>query len=162
LLLVGCSPPRQDPVADVRAIVEALVASVDEREPRAILEHLAFDFRSEDGLSYPDVQSIVLEYLMGAEIPSARLESSEIVPGGEPDVVRVHARLRFARGTSPAALYDFEVLFQQRGGLWRAQWADYRRVEAPASPSSSGGPSTTPRHPATSTSVPGRASSERT
>ena len=84
------------------ALVEKMVEAVEEGDPGVILEHVAFDFQSEDGLTYPDIQSVVEEYLVPARTMGARLESVEVdsVSTGDEGALQVRARVRFARGTS--------------------------------------------------------------
>lgn len=170
LCVLACAPADRDPIAEVRAVVEGMVEAVEEREPRAILEHVAFDFRAEDGLTYPDVQSLVLEFLMGPAIPGARLESAQVDRDRDRGEVRVRARVRFARGerlsgttgipSLPSVVYAFDLRFRSIEGVWRAVGGSYRRSDPLAS--SREGQATVPRVAPIRSPVPGRALSVRT
>jgi hypothetical protein len=160
----ACSPEPPDPAAEVRAVVEGMIEAIEENDPHAILEHVAPEFRSEDGLTYPDVQSIVLEYLLGEHRLGARLELGSFEPGEEPGEIRVRARVRFARGARlsdrqgppilPSVVYLFDVRFRSFEGVWQASGGSYRRSQDAGSEAS-----TTPRDRPTRSSVPGRACS---
>ncbi len=138
----ACTAAPIDPRDQVLRLVERLVEAVEEGDPRVILEHVAFDFRSEDGLTYPDVQSIVLEYLVPARTIGARLESVEVDSVSTPSTegegeLQVRARVRFARGTSlrsnlppppGSVLYVFELRFRRGDRGWEAARGSYRRL----------------------------------
>ena len=135
----ACTAAPIDPRDQVLGLVERMVEAVEEGDPRVILEHVAFDFRSEDGLTYPDVQSVVMEYLVPGRMTGARLESVEVSPAkpeGEGEL-QVRAQVRFARGTSlrtrnlppppGSVLYGFELRFRRGDRGWEATRGSYRR-----------------------------------
>jgi hypothetical protein len=138
-LIGACQPTPTDPLAEVRALVEELVMAIEERTPAMILSHVAFEFRTDDGLTYPDVQSIVMEYLIPESTLGARVQSLDVTGGDASDEVRAQARVRFARGahlsgrTLPpppgSVVYAFEVWFRRFEGEWQAVRGRYRRVE---------------------------------
>lgn len=173
VVIASCGEAEPEDARDrVGALVRSLVAAVEESEPRAILEHLDPSFRTDDGLTYADVQSVVLEFLVSGEGVGARLESLDLTSAGEADAFDVRARVRFARGTRLAerrlppppgsVSYQFDVRFRRIGGIWRATRGRYVRVAPESSPPSEGGPTTIPGAPETSTFVPGRACSRLT
>ena len=136
LALLACEEPAPDPVTEVRAILDSLVRAVEEHDPGTILSHVAFDFRSEDGLGYADVQSLVMEYLLPRTLVGARLESVEVFRGESSDEIGTRARVRFARGTrlSDRALppppdsksYEIDLWFRSVEGRWLAVRGRYR------------------------------------
>jgi hypothetical protein len=129
-LLAACQQEAADPLAEVRQVVDELVVAVEEGETGTILSRVAFEFRTEDGLAYPDVQSIVQEYLIPQRTIGARLESADVRVGDGPDEIRVDTRVRFARGTKlrdrslppppSSTVYAFELWFRKIDGEWRA------------------------------------------
>ena len=142
LAMGACQQTPTDPVAEVRALLDDLVEAVEARTPQVILSHVAFEFRTDDGLTYPDVQSIVLEYLIPEETLGARLESAEVTVGDAPDEVRSEARVRFARGARlsrrslppppGSVVYAFEIWFRKIEGEWQAIRGRYQRAEEDA------------------------------
>ncbi len=136
LALLACPEPAPDPVTEVRAILDSLVRAVEEHDPGTILSHVAFDFRSEDGLEYADVQSLVMEYLIRRIEVGARLESVEVFRVESSDEIGTRARVRFALGTrlSDRALppppdsksYEIDLWFRSVEGRWVAVRARYR------------------------------------
>ncbi len=136
LALLACQEPAPDPVIEVRAILDSLVQAVEEHDPGTILSHVAFDFRSEDGLGYADVQSLVMEYLIRRIEVGARLESVEVFRVESSDEIETRARVRFALGTrlSDRALppppdsksYEIDLWFRSVEGRWVAVRARYR------------------------------------
>ena len=139
LVMGVCQPTPADPAAEVRSLLEDLVEAVEERRPQFILSHVGFEFRTEDGLTYPDVQSIVLEYLIPENTLGARLESVDIAAGDPPDEVRCEARVRFVRGarlsnrTLPpppgSVVYAFELRFREIEGEWQVIRGRYQRLQ---------------------------------
>ena len=158
LLALACAERPRDPVQEVRALLDTLVAAAEDGDAQRILAHVAFEFRTEDGLGYADVQSLVLEYLLPGTTVGARLESAEVGRGEDPREIEARLRVRFARGTLlsgrrlPAPpgspLYAIDLRFRASEGRWVAVWGRYRRVTDAASPSN-GGPRTTPGVPST-------------
>jgi hypothetical protein len=127
-------------VSEVRSLIDEIVEAVEGRRPQVVLDYLAFDFRSNDGLTYPDVQSILLEYLIPERTIGARLESLDLTPGAGSEEIRARAAIRFARGTRlsdralppppGSVLYDFDILFRRLAGEWRAVRGGYERRSA--------------------------------
>ena len=136
LALLACEEPARDPVNEVRAILDSLVRAVEEHDPGTILSHVAFDFRSEDGLGYADVQSLVMEYLIPRTLVGARLDSVEVFRGESSDEIRTRARVRFARGTRlsdrtlppppDSKSYEIDLWFRSVEGRWVAVRGQYR------------------------------------
>jgi hypothetical protein len=133
----GYAPPAEDPVGEVRRLLDELVEAVEEHQPQLILSRVAFDFRSDDGLTYADVQSITLEYLIPEGTIGAQLQSVDVTPGDAPDEIRARTTVRFARGARlsdrnlppppDSVLYEFEILFRKIEGDWRAIRGRYER-----------------------------------
>jgi hypothetical protein len=154
LLLLACTEPTRDPVAEVRALLDTLVSAVEGHDPATILSHVAFDFRADDGLGYADVQSVVMEYLIPRTSVGARLESVDIVPGENAGEIEARTRVRFARGTllsghdlpppPGSTTYVIDLWFRLYEGGWKAVRARYRLAGEAAPSPSSGGPMTTP------------------
>ncbi len=137
LILLACGEQAApNPVTEVRAILDSVVQAVEEHDPGTILSHVAFDFRSEDGLGYADVQSLVMEYLIPRIEVGARLESVEVFQGGSPDEIGTRTRVLFSHGTrlSDRALpppldsktYEIDLWFRSVEGRWVAVRGRYR------------------------------------
>jgi hypothetical protein len=143
LVTGACQPTPADPLAEVRALVDNLVAAVEAGTPQVILSHVAFEFQTDDGLTYPDVQSVALEYLIPDVTVGSRLESVEVGAGDASEEVRARVRVRFARGARlsrrslppppGSVVYAFELWFRRIEGEWQAVRGRYRRVEEDAS-----------------------------
>jgi hypothetical protein len=140
LLSSGCAErPQLAPEEELRAAVLEIIEAVEERDPKTVLEYLAFDFREEEGLGYAEVQSIVLTYLLRDQKLGARLEELVIEPPKEgSETYRVRARTAFAQGRSirepqqplPADVvrYAFDLAFQRTENGWQAVGGRYERL----------------------------------
>ena len=136
-LALACAAPVPTPEEEIRAVMSDLIEAIEARVPGEVLEHVAFEFEAQDGVGYPEVQSLVLTYLLRDEVLGARLEQLEIEPAGQDAARRVRARVAFVRGTRlaqsqvplpfEAVEYDFDLIFARRGGDWQAVSGSYQR-----------------------------------
>jgi hypothetical protein len=119
-------------------VVHNVIAAVEEKMPKAILRHVAFEYRGDDGLGYPEIQAVVLTFLLREETVGARLEDLTIEPAGGDGTHRVRARVAFARGRrlrqseaslSPDAVeYTFDLVFARHEDGWKAVRGRYQRL----------------------------------
>jgi len=139
--------PPSDADADVESIVRDVVAAIPERDPEAVLRHIALEFRGgpldrEPNLDHADAQAVVLEFMLREHPISARLEDVRTHPPEPDGSLRVVARVWFDASDvlrdpasaipTTAVRYRFELRFARREGTWQALDARYARME-PAS-----------------------------
>ena len=98
LLGAACGAEPERPEAELRRTVERIVRGIVAKDPHAVLEYIAPEYRGEDGLRYIDVQSILLSFLLRDGSVRAKLESLEVDPAGADGSHRVRATLRFGQG----------------------------------------------------------------
>jgi hypothetical protein len=137
-LALGCAAPEPSPEVEIREAVHEILAAIEEGKPEAVLQHVAFEYRGDDGLGYPEIQSLVLTFLLREETVGARLEDLSIEPAGGDDTHRVHARVAFVRGrrlrhseapSSPDAVeYTFDLVFARHEDSWKAVRGRYQRL----------------------------------
>ncbi len=139
-LALACGAPQRAPEEQLQQIVRAVVLAIEEKDPEAVLQPVAFEYRGEDGLGYPEVQAIVLTFLLREEPIGARLTQLSIEPAGTDSRRRVQARVLFARGVRlqhsasaapPGSVeYLFELVFAREGEGkdWKAVSGRYQRL----------------------------------
>ena len=114
-----------------------MVAAVEQGQPEQILRHVSVEFESEDGLQYPDVDALVMTFLLRDESRGARLEDLSIDQESE-RLAHVRARVHFASGTSlrdraqalpPGAVsYSLDLVFRRLVDRWQAISGRYERL----------------------------------
>ena len=169
--LAGCGPGPPPAEPELRQVLDELVAAIERKDPGAVLDHVDYRFEEAGGLRYPDVEALVLSFLLPDAAVGARLEAVRVSEPESDGSRRVRARVRFASGTrllgrsapppDASIVYGFDLVFRRTGGPWQAVRGSYERIEPPPGPSS-GGSTTRASPPATSSSVPGAAASRRT
>ena len=139
-LVLACGAPQRAPEAELQQIVRAVVLAIEEKDPEAVLQPVALEYRGEDGLGYPEVRAIVLTFLLREEPIGARLTQLSVEPAGTDNRRRVQARVLFARGVrlqhsaSAAPLGSVEYLFdlvfarEGEGEDWKAVSGRYQRL----------------------------------
>ncbi len=127
-LALTCTPAEPAPEQELREVAQAIVAAIEEKDPEAVLRHIAFDYRGDGGLGYPEVQAVVLTFLLREETIGARLLELSIEPADASGNQRVQARVAFARGTRLARRafphagveYFFDLVFAREDEQWKA------------------------------------------
>ncbi len=139
-LVLACNLAQRSPEEDLRQILRALVVAIEQKDPEAVLQRVAFEYRGEDGLGYPEVKAIVLTFLLREEPIGARLTQLSVEPAGTDSRRRVRARLLFARGVRlqhsasafpPGSVeYFFDLVFarERKGEDWKAVSGRYQRL----------------------------------
>jgi hypothetical protein len=139
-LVITCGePPQLTPEDELRDTLLQIIEAIEGGDPKTILEHVSFDFQSEDGLGYAEVQSIVLNFLVRDQRAGARLEDLSIE---QKNVGRgtheVRARVVFAMGYSireahqplppGATRYEFLLGFTRTENGWQAIHGRYQQL----------------------------------
>ncbi len=139
-LALACGAPQRPPGKHLEQIVRAVVLAIEEKDPEAVLQPLAFEYRGEDGLGYPELRAIVLTFLLREEPIGARLTQLSVEPAGADSRRRVQARVLFARGVRlqhsasaapPGSVeYLFDLVFAREadGEDWKAVSGTYQRL----------------------------------
>ena len=139
-LALACGAPQRPPGEQLQQIVRAVVLAIEEKDPEAVLQPVAFEYRGEDGLGYPEVRAIVLTFLLREEPIGARLTQLSIEPAGTDSRRRVQARVLFAQGVRlqhsasafpPGSVeYFFDLVFAREGESknWKAISGRYQRL----------------------------------
>ena len=137
-LVLACNLAQRSPEEDLRQILRALVVAIEEKDPEAVLQSVAYAYQGEDGLGYPEVQAIVLSFLLREEPIGARLKELTVEPAGADSRRRVQARVLFARGVRlqhdaraapPGSVeYFFDLIFARDDKGWKAISGRYQRL----------------------------------
>ena len=120
----------------VEDVVEVVIEAVEAGRPGHVVEYIAYEFESVDGLTYPDAVAAVETLLLKHEEISAELIELEVEEGADPRRKRVSATLAFAPearradGSLPEAAlrYRFDLEFARRGERWQAVSGSYSRL----------------------------------
>ncbi len=149
----GEEPTPAGSDVDVDETVRSLVAAIGERDVAGLMRQVALEFRGgpegrEPNLGYVEVQEIALEFLLGDDPVSARLESLRVEPPDPDGATRAHARVWFdaseALADDAAAIpesavgYRFDLRFERHEGTWQVVTGSYARVEPAAAPPAGG------------------------
>ena len=97
-LLLACNLAQRSPEEDLRQTLRALVVAIEEKDPEAVLQRVAYAYQGDDGLVYSEIQAIVLSFLLREEPIGARLKELTVEPAGADSRRRVQARVLFAPG----------------------------------------------------------------
>ncbi len=137
-LVLACNLAQRSPEEDLQQILRALVVAIEEKDPEAVLQRVAYAYQGEEGLGYPEVQAIVLSFLLREEPIGARLMELTVEPAEAGSRRRVQARVLFARGlrlqhdASAAPLgsveYFFDLVFARDDKGWKAISGRYQRL----------------------------------
>lgn len=140
--LGGCGAGTAPAEPALRQVIDEIIRAIERKDPGAVLEHVDYRFEESGGLRYPDVEALVLNFLLREEAIGARLEEVRILAPEADGSQRVRATVRFAAGTrlgdragpppAGSVRYRFDLVFRQTGAVWQAVGGAYARDGPPA------------------------------
>lgn len=126
IVLAACSRP--DPEVALREAVAGLQATIEQREPAAMQQHLADDFIGNDGLDREGARRLAAALLLRYRDVAVDTGPLRLELAGDHAVVRFTAVLRGGSGRvlpDAARVYDVETGWRMEGDRWRlasARW----------------------------------------
>jgi hypothetical protein len=139
---LSCAREAPDPA---RALVEDVADAAEGRDAAGVLSRVSEAFRGPDGLDRAGAAASLRRYFAAYE--SIDLEVFDVLSEPADEALRVRTRIGF-RGRAnrafgldgllpPSAVYRFDLVIRDEGGVWRvrgAEWDVALPPDAPAAP----------------------------